>query len=211
MPELITKNGFPKKVFGELTLKGGLNNMQQILKTKYLLPTKEFPTGKAVIEIIVPEHINKFSIDKNEIQILPDLNEKLLIIKDKIEDPELKHALDQQLKFNNMLFETASVEKNKPFAVKSFRFTERDYLATQDLMSHLGKLFGYLFYKYKTEVEKEGSDEHLAGARDAVSVGISQKVHKNFIEGFMEGINEKINQNLVSRKNGATNITSKIQ
>ena len=205
--KIIQEHGFPKKVFGELTLKGGLNNMQQTLKTKYLLPTKDYPTGKAVIEIIVPEHINKFSIDKNEIQILPDLNENLLIIQDKIEEPELKHALAQQLKFNNMLFEIASAEKNKPFAVKSFRFTEKDYMATQDLMSHLGKLFGYLFYKYKAEVEKEGSDEHLARARDVVAVGISQKVHKNFIEGFMEGVNEKINQNIVSRKNGATNKT----
>ena len=204
MPEIIQEHGFPKKIFGELTLKGGLHNFQQTIKLKYLLPTKDYPTGKAVIEIIVPDNINKFSIDKNEIQILPDLSEKLLIVEDKVEDIGLKRALAQQLKFNNMLFETASAEKNKPFAIKSFRFTERDYIATQDLMSHLGKLFGYLFYKYKTEVEKEGNDKHLAGAMNAFASGISQKVHKNFIEGFMEGVAEKLNQNIVSRKNGAS-------
>ena len=200
MTEIIQEHGFPKKIFGELTLKGGLHNLQQTIKLKYLLPTKDYPTGKAVIEIIVPEHINTFSIDKNEIQILPDLNEKILVIENKIEEPELRQALAQQLKFNNMLFEIASAEKNKPHAVKSFRFTEMDYLATQDLMSHLGRLFGYLFYKYKTEIEKEGNDEHLARARDVVAVGISQKVHKNFIDGFMEGVYEKINQHLVARK-----------
>lgn len=199
MPEAITKNGFPKKVFGELTLIGGLHNLKQTLKLKYLLPTKEYPTGKAVIEIIVPDSMNSFSIDKNRLKEMPELIEKLSYIIDKLEFSEDKQLIATQINFNKSLFEDAKND-TKPYVIKSFRFTENDYVQTQDLMSHLAKLFGYLFYKYKTEIEKEGSDEHLAGARDAVAVGISQKVHKNFAEGFMEGINEKIGQKLVARQ-----------
>jgi len=183
------KPKYPKKLFGELTLKGGLNNFKQTIKTKYLLPTKGYPEGKAVIEILVPDHVKSFEVSKETVRYVPETIEKLSLILEKLEDSEDKQLIAQQINFNKELFELA--KQNKNFVVKSFRFTERDYMATQNLMSQMARLFGYLFFKYKTEIEKESRSQYLANSRNAMANGMSTKVHDSFIEGFMEDLREE--------------------
>ena len=190
MPELITKNGFPKKVFGELTLKGGLNSTSQIIKIKYLLPTKEYPTGKAVIEIIVPDSINTFILSNNDLKPIMEINRQLAMIASEIANDETKQIIAQQINFNQKLINIASDAKKKPHIAKSFRFNEKDYIETHILMSYLAQLFGYLFYKNKTEIEKENNVQHLMASRDAVATFMSENVFKKFKAGFMEGYGE---------------------
>lgn len=186
------KKTYPKKVFGEISLKGGLNNITQILRTKYLLPTRDYPEGKAVIEIIVPDNINSVSVDKEELKNFPSIIQELSIIIDKLESADDKQIIASQIKFNKELYEKAKETKKPPFCVKSFRFTERDYVKTQILMSYLARMFGYLFYKYKNEIEKESRAEYLANSRNACANGMSNNVYNNFINGFMEGVDESI-------------------
>ncbi len=83
-----------------------------------------------------------------------------------------------------------AIDIKQPFTVKSFRFTVKDYLLTQDLMSILAKLFGYLFYKKKYEIDQESRAIYLSKAMKTVSAGIAQKVQDNFRRGFIEGVNE---------------------
>ena len=181
---------FPKKLFGELKLDGGLTNLTQIIKTKYLYPTKDYPEGKAVIEIIVPDHINSFSIKKDYIKDIPERIVQLSMIIDKLQDFKDKEIIADNISFNKKLKELAENEKHS-FRTKSFRFTEKDYVKTQQLMSNLARLFGYLFYKYKNDVEKESRVEYMAQSRNAIANGMATKVQENFIQGFMEGINEQ--------------------
>jgi len=190
MPELITKNNFPKKVFGELTLKGGLNNVQQTIKIKYLLPTKDYPTGKAVIEIIVPDSINTFILSNNDLKPIMEINKELAKITYEVASDEMKQIIAQQIDFNQKLINIASDTKKKPYVVKSFRFNEKDYIETHILMSYLAQLFGYLFYKNKAEIEKENNIHHLMASRDAVASFMSENVFKKFKAGFMEGYEE---------------------
>lgn len=189
MPQIL-KGKYPKKLFGEIRLKGGLNNLTQVLKTKYLLPTKEFKEGKAVIEIIVPDSIKAVSIDKEELKNIPERIEKLSLIIDNLESSEDRELVAEQITFIKKLHEKMQNTKKLPFAVKSFRFTEKDYVKTQHLMSYLARLFGYLFYKYKNEIEKTSKVEYLASSRNAYASGMSEKVYNSFINGFMEGVNE---------------------
>lgn len=200
MIPISSEGKYPKKVFGEIHLKGGLNNFKQILKTKYLLPTKDYPTGKAVIEILIPESSHSFSVDKDELKYIMEINDKLASILEKEPEGDNKKTLAQQMYFNSKLIKTANETKNKPFAVKSFRFNEADFPQTHALMSHLAKLFGYLFHKYKTEMEQESSDEHLIRARNIVSSTMSGNVQNEFITGFNESVNEKLEMKLIRSK-----------
>jgi len=181
---------FPKKVFGELKLNGGLNHLTQIIKTKYLYPTKDYPEGKAVIEIIAPDHINSFSIKKDDIKDIPERIMQLSMMMDRLQDSRDKELIADNINFNKKLMELAENEKHS-FQAKSFRFIEKDYVRTQQLMSDLAKLFGYLFYKYKNDIEKESRVEYMASSRNAIAIGMATKVRENFIQGFMEGINEQ--------------------
>lgn len=190
MPELITKNGYPKKVFGELTLKGGLNNISQTIKIKYLLPTKDYPTGKAVIEIIVPDNLNTFIISNDDLKPIMEINKELAKITYELASDEMKHIIAQQIDFNQKIISIASDTKKKHYVAKSFRFNEKDYIETHILMSYLSHLFGYLFYKNKTEIEKEANIQHLMASRDAVANFMSENVFKKFKAGFMEGYEE---------------------
>ena len=181
---------YPKKVFGELTLKGGLHNITQTIKAKYLLPTKDYPTGKAVIEINVPESINAVQLDKNSLKELPEINKRLAQITFYLDADEAKGTLSKQIEFNKMVLELAENGKKQPYVTRSFRFEEKDFVETHIVMNYFAKLFGYLFYKNKTEIEKIGSPEHLAGARNAVAGTMSKNVYENFIKGFDEGLSE---------------------
>lgn len=190
---------YPSKEFGKLELKGGLNKFNQILKTKYLYPTKDFPTGKAVISICVPDHVNSFSVDRNELKAIVDINDKLGIMAANAKTEEEQRIFAQQMGFNSFLIRSAKAEM-KPFVTKSFRFNETDFPQTHQFLSDIARLFGYLFCKYKTEIEKQGSTEHLMAASRAVAQGDAEKVYKEFMAGFMEAMQENIDMKIVARK-----------
>ena len=179
---------YQKRTFGEISVTGGLNSFKQTMRFKYLYPTRDYPQGKAVIELLVPEQINNILIPKDMLEKTNDQIVKLASLQLRTDNIDDKIAIGEQLKLLTAISEGKT--KAKPFAVKSFRFTEKDYMATQNMLSHLGHLFGYLFCKYKMEIEQIGSQEHLMHARNALAKTNGENVAREFMEGFMDAYNE---------------------
>lgn len=112
MIKITSEGKYPKKEFGEIHLKGGLNNFKQVLKTKYLLPTAEYPTGKAVIELLIPESSHSFSLDKDYIKNLSELNARLGQLTFELEDCELKSTIADQIELNKKFVEIPGDDLN---------------------------------------------------------------------------------------------------
>ncbi len=166
---------YPKKEFGEIGLKGGLHNLQQVLKIKYLYPTEKFPDAKAVIEIIVPDNIKAVSIDKEELKIIPEIIKKLAPIVDKLESTEDRQIIVDQMEFNKKLFEKAKETKKPAFCVKSFRFKLGDHTKIRELITRLSKIYGYVFYKVQNEIVQESRELQLSESMKLMSGGIARR------------------------------------